>query len=237
MLAPWKKSNDQHRQLIKKQRHYFANKGPYSQSYVFSSSHVWVWEKRKLKAKELMLLNCSSWRRLLRITWRARRSNQSIQKEVNSEYSLEGLMLKLKPQYFGYLMWRDDSLERNLMLGKSKGRRRKEQQRMRWLYGITNSMDMSLSKFSEIVKDRKARHFVFHGVTKIQTPLSNHIIYHMYYSDWLLQKLGAIFDFKDFSTIPAHEKLVLTSILGGMPRLMIMNEYATKSFINKLPLR
>ena len=135
-------------------------------------------ERRRIDAFEL-----SCWRRLLRVPWTARRSNQSILKEISPGCSLEGLMLKLKLQYIGHLMQRADSLERNLMLGKSKGRRRKEQQRMRWLYGITNSMDMSLSKFSETVKDRKARHFVFHGVTKIQTPLSNHIIYHMYYSD------------------------------------------------------
>ena len=188
-----------------------------------------------------MLLNCGGWRRLLRITWRARRSNQSIQKEVNSECSLEGLMLKLKLQYFGYLMWRDDSLERTLMLGRRKGRRRKERQRMRWLDGITNSTDMTLNKFGEIVKDRKAWHFVVHGVTKIQTPLSDWTATAFITcttNAWLLQKLGEIFDFKDFSTIPAHEKLMFTSILGGMPRLMIwMSMLPSHLFINKLPLR
>ena len=122
MLPPWKKSYNQPRKHIKKQRHYFVNKGPSSQSYGFSSSHVWMWELDykeswvpKLDAFELWC-----WRRFLGVPWTARRSNQSILKEISPEYSLEGLMLKLKFQYFGHLMKRTDSLEKTLMLGMIK---------------------------------------------------------------------------------------------------------------------
>ena len=148
MLTPWKKSYDQPRQHIKKQRHYFADKGPSSQGYGFSSNLVWMWrwtikeaEHQGIDAFELWY-----WRRLLRVPWTARTSNQSILKEICPEYSLEGLMLKLKLQYSGHLMWRADSFEKTLMLGKIEGGRRRGRQRMRWLNGITDSMDMSLSK-------------------------------------------------------------------------------------------
>ena len=171
MVVSWKKNYDQSRQHIKKQDITLPTKVHLVKLMVFlgvmfgcESWTIKIAEEWRIDAFEMWC-----WRRLLRVPWTARRSNQSILKEVSPEHSLEGLMLKLKLQYFGDLMLRTDSLEKLLKLGKLEGGRRREQQRMRWSDGISDAMDMSLSRLWELVMDREDWHALAHGITKSQT--------------------------------------------------------------------
>ena len=154
MLTPWKKSYDQSRRHIKKQRHYFATKGQFSQGFPGVMYRCESWTIKKAECQRIDAFELQCWRRHLRVLWTARRSNQSILREINPEYSLEGLMLKPKLQSFGHLMRRTNSLEKTLMLGNTEGRKRRGQQRTRWLGNITESMNMNMGKLQDTVEDR-----------------------------------------------------------------------------------
>ena len=175
MFCSSEEKNDKPRQNIKKQRHHFADRGPYSQSCVFSSSHVWMWE---LDHKEAWVpknwcFELWCWRRLLRVPWTARRANQSVRKEISPEYSVEGPMLKLKLQYFGHVMWRADSLEKTLMLGKTEGKKRRgraEEEMVGWHRRLNGHV---FEQLWEIVRDREAWHAAVHEIAKSWAQLSD----------------------------------------------------------------